>query len=90
LALRWRCIASLEFLRALPVTPSVNWTEWVQTDEAKRLLADPAAVAAATPEQLIALSTAIVRGDRFGEGTLAHFYETGHLRAIIRRAAELA
>lgn len=31
-------------------------------------------------------------GDRVPrhEGNLAHFYETGHLRAIIRRAAALA
>lgn len=81
--------AALELLRAMPVSPDVNWTEWSQTDEARRLLANPAAVGEATPDQLVALATTIVRGDRFTEGTLPHFHETGHLRAIVRRAAEL-
>ncbi|CAN5711039.1 hypothetical protein BH23CHL7_BH23CHL7_21640 [soil metagenome] len=82
--------AALEFLRAAPVSPEVHWPDWSKTDEARRLLADPAAVADATPDQLVALLTTMIRGDRFSEGTLAHFYETGHLRAIIRRASELA
>ena len=64
--------AARELLRAMPVSPQVRWMDWSQTDEAKRLLADPAAVAVATAEQLVALATTIVRGDRFSEGTVAH------------------
>jgi len=38
----------------------------------------------------VSLLTTIIRGDRFSEGELAGAYESGMLRAIVRRAAELA
>ena len=47
-------------------------------------------VAHATAEQLTKLSTSLVRGDRFSEGTLAWAFESGLLLAIVRRAAALA
>jgi len=46
-------------------------------------------VAAATPEQLAMLLTAIVRSDRFVEGSIAGAFESGLLVAICRRAATL-
>jgi hypothetical protein len=81
--------AGRDLIGAMIVSPEVNWPTWVTTDEAQRLLADPAAVAHATVDQLVALMTALVRGDRFNEGLLARHFETGHLRAIVRRAAQL-
>ena len=50
---------------------------------------DPEAVAAATPEQLAWLLTAIVRSDRFVEGSIEGAFESGLLARIARRAAAL-
>jgi hypothetical protein len=79
---------ALEFLKAAPIEVFA-WPEWMQTDEAQRLLADHAAIAEATDEQLVRVLTALKRGDRFGEGTLANAYQSGLLAAIARRAREL-
>lgn len=78
----------LELLRALPVEV-FDWGAWLQTPEGDRLRTGQAAVAEATPDQLIKLTTALVRGDRFSEGTLAWAFESGLLAAIARRAAVL-
>jgi Family of unknown function (DUF6508) len=80
--------AAREFLAALVVDPSVDWPQWAETYEAKRLR-DPAAVAGATPNQLVKLMTWVVRSDRFVEGSLEGAYESGLLRAIIDRCAML-
>lgn len=81
--------AAREFLATLVVDPSVDWPAWASTEEAQHLR-EPAAIAAATPEQLVKLMTWIVRSDRFSEGSIAGAYESGVLRAIIARAAQLA
>lgn len=81
--------AAREFLATLVVDPSVDWPAWASTAEAQRLR-DVAAVADATPEQLVKLMTWIVRSDRFVEGSIEGAYESGVLGAIIARAAELA
>jgi hypothetical protein len=72
------------------VTPAVDWMRWVGTDEAATLLTDPAAIASATPEQLERVLTSLVRGERFGDGTLEGAWQRGILTAVVRRAAELA
>jgi hypothetical protein len=79
---------ALDLIGALPVTV-FPWPEWTQTDEARALLADHARIAHATPQQLVKLTTALVRGDRFGEGTLASAWGSGLLMAIVRRAAAI-
>jgi hypothetical protein len=50
---------------------------------------DPEATAAATPDQLARLLTAIVRSDRFVEGSIAGAFDSGLLARIARRAAAL-
>ncbi len=59
-------------------------------DAMRRLIRNPAAIAGASGEDLGRILTTLVRGDRFSEGTLANAYETGVLRAIVRRASVLA
>jgi hypothetical protein len=80
---------AMDLLRDLPVIV-FDWPAWMETDEARGLLADYSRVDGATREQLFRLTTALVRGDRFGEGTLAWAFESGLLLAIVRRAAALA
>lgn len=65
------------------------WSDWMVTDEATRLRDDPAALAAAAPEQLARLLTVVIRQDRFSEGSLAGAYHSGLLTGIVRRAAVL-
>lgn len=67
-----------------------DWMTWIGTEEGSALRAGSDALATATPLQLARLLTALVRGERFGEGTLAAAYERGLLRRIVGRAAALA
>lgn len=67
-----------------------DWPAWASTAEAQALRRDPAALAAATPDQLARLLTALVRSERFSEGTLDEAFESGLLARIARRAASLA
>jgi hypothetical protein len=80
--------AALEFLAACPVEV-FDWPAWHQTEEAQALMHDRAVLGTATPDQLIKLLTALIRGDRFTEGNLAEAFEAGLLAAIARRASEL-
>jgi Family of unknown function (DUF6508) len=66
-----------------------DWPAWLRTPEGDRLR-DPAAVAAASQADLGRLLTAILRSDRFTEGSLAGAFESGLLTAILRRAKELS
>ncbi|MCX5689188.1 MAG: DUF6508 domain-containing protein [Planctomycetota bacterium] len=66
-----------------------DWTKWADTPEAVRLRDDPQAILTATPEQLAKLLTAVVRSDRFCEGTLAECIESGLLLRVLRRANSL-
>lgn len=63
-----------------------DWPTWKETDEAKALLDDPST---ATEEQLSKLLTALVRADRFSEGTLRWAIATGLAARMARRADEL-
>jgi hypothetical protein len=66
-----------------------DWNAWLQTDEGQALRDRPEALAAATPDQIARLLTAIVRSDRFFEGSTAGAYESGLIARIARRAAVL-
>lgn len=67
-----------------------DWPTWASTAEAMALRTDPAALADATPDQIAKLLTALIRSDRFNEGTLGDAFESGYIAAIARRAAALA
>jgi hypothetical protein len=67
----------------------VDWMAWAATPEAQRLISDPAAIAGASPDDLIYLLTTIIRGERFGDGGIAGAYERGTLLAIAQRARVL-
>lgn len=68
---------------------SFDWLKWAGTKEARRLRDQPSVLAAATVEQLAKLLTVVVRQDRFIEGELLAAFDSGHLTAIVRRAAAL-
>jgi hypothetical protein len=72
------------------VTAGFDWRSWLETDEGRAFHQGTDAVETATPEQLGKLLTAIVRSDRFVEGSIAGAFESGLLAAIARRAAALA
>jgi hypothetical protein len=72
------------------VTAGFDWPTWARTAEAQALWKDPAAMASATPDQLARFLTALVRSERFSEGTLEEAHESGLLARIARRAAALA
>ena len=74
--------------RAELVRP-VDWMAWMATPRAQRLVRDPADIAQATPEELVYLVTAIIRGERFSDGEIAGAYERGSLLALARRAKAL-
>jgi hypothetical protein len=63
-----------------------DWRTWLARDDGRALRDDPAVIATATPDQLARLLTAIVRSDRFTEGSIAGAFESGLLVAISRRA----
>lgn len=63
-----------------------NWPRWVNTKVARRLHEDPSYLERATPEQLARLLTALIRQERFCEGSLEAAHESGLLKGILRRA----
>ena len=67
-----------------------DWMAWVETDEAKALRDDRDALANATPEQLQQLLTAIIRSERFNDGSLEWAFQSGLMAAIARRARTLS
>ncbi len=70
-----------------PTDPCLR--EWLATPEGRALSTDPDAIALADVAALGRLLTSLVRGERFGDGTLASAHGRGILTAILRRAAEL-
>jgi len=66
-----------------------DWRTWLAGDDGRSLRDDPGAIATATPDQLAWLLTAIIRSDRFTEGSIAGAFESGLLAAISRRARAL-
>lgn len=71
------------------VVTGFAWPAWLETDEGRALRDRPDAVAAAGPDDLARLVTAIIRSDRFVEGSIAGAFESGLLARIARRAAVL-
>ena len=69
---------------------SFDWGEWVQTPEAISLRDDPVSMEEATHEQMERLLTALIRQDRFVEGSLGEAFESGLLTRIVKRAAVLS
>lgn len=70
------------------VITGFDWTTWNSTPEAVSLRRGDG-LARATPIALARLFTALVRQERFVEGTLAEAHESGLLRRIVARAASL-
>jgi Family of unknown function (DUF6508) len=66
-----------------------DWTEWLRHGEGRKLFESSNAIATADGEQLAKLSLALVRQDRFVEGTLAKAYDDKILLAIAERADSL-
>ena len=77
----------LEILHEFGVIRPFNWVAWQST--AERLYRAPKALGRARLSTLGRLLTVHVRKDRFCEGHLASMFESGHITAILRRAAEL-
>jgi hypothetical protein len=61
------------------VEPSFDWGTWMDTEEAQSLRDRPTSLAGATAEQLAHLLTAIIRQDRFEEGSLQASHQSGLL-----------
>ncbi len=72
------------------VRQGVSWTAWSETARGRRLLQEPAALAGASEDEVAAVLTALVRGERFGDGTLLDGVRRGVLAAALRRIPELA
>ena len=68
----------------------LDWRGWVNGPEGQRLLRSETALAAATPEELARLLTALVAQDRISKGALFGHFESGLIEMIARRAAVLA
>jgi len=67
-----------------------DWMAWVETDEGKSLRDDREALSRSTADQLQRLLTAVIRADRFSEGSLEWAFDSGLMAAIARRARTLA
>ena len=72
------------------IRTDLKWSDWGTSVEATSLQEDPTALGAATPLQLAKLLTAIVRADRFVEGTLDGAFDSGLIARILSRASSLA
>ncbi len=71
------------------VLTEFDWGVWNWTDQAQRFERDPETVADASARELAQLPTALIRGDRFSEGTLAEAYRSGLVTAVLRRIDRL-
>ncbi len=68
---------------------TTNWSDWMEGDKAKTLFASNEAVTRATMDDLRHMLTAVIRGERFCEGTIADAFDKGTLTAIVQRARAL-
>ena len=71
------------------VLADFDWPKWLDSQEANSLLKDQLAIAKASPDQLHKVMTALIRSDRFCEGTVLQAFTDGTLQAIACRAAML-
>lgn len=66
-----------------------HWVSWGRSEDAQALCSDPSVLARAEPMQLLYLITALIRQDRFSEGTLLNAFRAGLILGIVRRAAAI-
>lgn len=71
------------------VIQGFDWRSWLETDEGRALHDQAETVDTATADQLAKLLTAIIRSDRFVEGSIEGAFRSGHLGRIARRAEAL-
>lgn len=71
------------------VLPGFPWLLWSRSDDAQALCSNPSALARAEPMQLLYLITALIRQDRFSEGTSLNAFRAGLILGIVRRAAAI-
>jgi hypothetical protein len=81
--------ALLSDVRAGSWVQPFDWQAWMASPEGMRLTSEADAVATASVQDLEHLLTAIVRSERFTDGSIAGAFESGLLTAIVRRAGEL-
>jgi hypothetical protein len=67
-----------------------DWGTWASSPDGRRILEQPGGIEGATAEDLVRILTAIVRSDRFTEGSIAGAFDSGLLTRVVRRAGELA
>jgi hypothetical protein len=75
---------------ALGWVHSFDWMAWLATEDGQRLSKSAGAITETTADQLANLLTAIIRGERFGDGQIEGAFESGILPAIAQRARALA
>lgn len=66
-----------------------DWVAWSDTADGRRLLSEQDAVAGADLDQLRCLVTALIRKDRFCDGTLAEAFDAGLVLRVVARAQQL-
>lgn len=71
------------------VNPDFNWPKWYTSPRAVALLNDNTAVKDASCDDLVRITTTIIRADRFAEGTMRSAYLTGLVERIGLRAADM-
>lgn len=71
------------------VLPDFHWASWCWSEDARALCSNPSALARAEPMQLLYLITALIRQDRFSEGTLLEAFRGGLILGIVRRAVAI-
>lgn len=75
-------------IRGAGLVSPFDWPSWLANPRGQQLRA-PDAVADADAAELAMLLTAIVRSERFNDGSLAGAFDSGLLLAIARRAGVL-
>lgn len=71
----------LEFFRTHLMVP-FPWSEWLRENPD---ISESATISNADPANVVRLITAVIRSERFNEGTIATAISSGALRAIIER-----
>jgi len=71
------------------VKGEINWPEWKETAEAKKLVYEPGFLAQASEKQIVCLLTTCIRQERFCEGAIRGAYDEGILTGIVQRANTL-
>jgi len=66
-----------------------DWGQWKESPEAIALRDIPEKLGSATPYQLAALLTVIIRQERFCEGSLQDAFKSGLILSILKRAKAL-